>query len=155
MGSQWRPTSRDSLRQSATIIAVRWLVERRQATSRDGSNVPSKQRVAGSNPVGALTWKTLHSGASSSDYSAPAAVFSAATSDGGHGNAVIERKGRLLRLDPAVHDALAKWAADELRSTNAQIESLLRRTLAEEGRLPSRAGDMHRSGGPPRGSPPG
>ena len=68
---------------------------------------------------------------------------------------MIERKGRLLRLDPAVHDALAKWAADELRSTNAQIESLLRPALAEEGRSPSRAGDMHRSGRPPRGSPPG
>ena len=51
-----------------------------------------------------------------------------------------ERKGVLLRLDPAVHDALARWAADELRSTNAQIEFLLRRTLAEAGRLPSQAG---------------
>jgi regulator of protease activity HflC (stomatin/prohibitin superfamily) len=36
----------------------------------------------------------------------------------------------LRRLDPAVHDALARWAADELRSTNAQIEYLLRRALA-------------------------
>ena len=36
------------------------------------------------------------------------------------------RKGILLRLDPAVHDALARWAGDELRSTNAQIEFLLR-----------------------------
>jgi len=42
-----------------------------------------------------------------------------------------ERKSVLLRLDPAVHDALAKWAADEMRSTNAQIEFLLRRALAE------------------------
>ena len=42
-----------------------------------------------------------------------------------------ERKGILLRLDPAVHDALAKWATDELRSTNAQIEFLLRRALAD------------------------
>ena len=42
-----------------------------------------------------------------------------------------ERKSILLRLDPAVHDALARWAADELRSTNAQIEYLLRRALAE------------------------
>ena len=41
-----------------------------------------------------------------------------------------ERKSVLLRLDPAVHDALASWAADELRSTNAQIEFLLRRALA-------------------------
>ena len=42
-----------------------------------------------------------------------------------------ERKGVLLRLDPAVHDALARWANDELRSTNAQIEFLLRRALAD------------------------
>jgi len=53
---------------------------------------------------------------------------------------VTERKSLLLRLDPAVHDALARWASDELRSTNAQIEFLLRRALAEAGRLPSRAG---------------
>jgi len=46
---------------------------------------------------------------------------------------VTERKGILLRLDPAVHDALARCAADELRSTNAQIEFLLRRALAEAG----------------------
>ena len=46
-----------------------------------------------------------------------------------------ERKKILLRLDPAVHDALARWAGDELRSTNAQIEFLLRRALRAEGRL--------------------
>ena len=51
-----------------------------------------------------------------------------------------ERKGMLLRLDPAVRDAMARWAADELRSTNAQIEFLLRRALDEAGRLPTRAG---------------
>ena len=45
-----------------------------------------------------------------------------------------ERKKLLLRLDPAVHDALARWAADELRSTNAQIEFVLRRALQREGR---------------------
>ncbi len=45
-----------------------------------------------------------------------------------------ERKSILLRLDPAVHDALARWAADELRSTNAQIEFLLRRALRDAGR---------------------
>jgi hypothetical protein len=61
-----------------------------------------------------------------------------------------ERKSVLLRLDPAVHDALARWAGDELRSTNAQIEFLLRRALAEAGRLPSHAGRMR-----PRGRPPG
>jgi len=62
---------------------------------------------------------------------------------------VSERKGVLLRLDPAVHDALARWAADELRSTNAQIEFLLRRALAEAGRLPGRVGPMRRRGRPP------
>jgi hypothetical protein len=67
---------------------------------------------------------------------------------------VPERKSLLLRLDPAVHDALARWAGDELRSTNAQIEFLLRRALAEAGRLPSRVGEMRRRGRPPRGSPP-
>ena len=47
---------------------------------------------------------------------------------------VAERKSVLLRLDPSVHDALARWAADELRSTNAQIEFLLRRALTDAGR---------------------
>ena len=65
-----------------------------------------------------------------------------------------ERKGILLRLDPAVHDALSRWAADELRSTNAQIEFLLRRALAEAGRMPARAGQMRRPGRPPRASSP-
>ena len=47
-----------------------------------------------------------------------------------------------LRLDPAVHGALARWAAEELRSTNAQIEFLLRRALAGAGRLPGKVGAM-------------
>ncbi len=64
-----------------------------------------------------------------------------------------ERKGILLRLDPAVHEALARWAADELRSTNAQIEFLLRRALADEGRLPRHAGRMRPRGRPPASSP--
>ena len=59
-----------------------------------------------------------------------------------------ERKGVLLRLDPAVHDALARWASDELRSTNAQIEFLLRRALADAGRLPRNAREMRRPGRP-------
>ena len=60
-----------------------------------------------------------------------------------------ERKSILLRLDPAVHDALARWAADELRSTNGQIEYLLRRALSESGRLPDRMRAMRRPGRPP------
>lgn len=62
-----------------------------------------------------------------------------------------ERKKILLRLDPAVYDALAKWASDELRSTNAQIEFLLRRALADAGRLPGNAGEMRKPGRPRRG----
>ena len=45
-----------------------------------------------------------------------------------------ERKQVLLRLDPAVHSAIAKWAADDLRSVNAQIEVLLHRALDDAGR---------------------
>ena len=56
----------------------------------------------------------------------------------------------LLRLDPAIHEALARWAADELRSTNAQIDYLLRRALAEAGRLPRDAHPPPRRGRPPR-----
>jgi len=64
-----------------------------------------------------------------------------------------ERKSILLRLDPAVHDALAKWAADEMRSTNAQIEFLLRRALLDVGRLPGNAQAMRRPGRPPAAPP--
>lgn len=59
-----------------------------------------------------------------------------------------ERKSVLLRLDPAVHDALARWAADEMRSTNAQIEFLLRRALSDAGRMPGHARHMRRPGRP-------
>lgn len=66
-----------------------------------------------------------------------------------------ERKKVLLRLDPAVHDAVARWAGDELRSTNAQIEFLLRRALSQAGRLPDNAGDLPRRGRPPKEDPGG
>jgi hypothetical protein len=62
---------------------------------------------------------------------------------------VPERKSILLRLDPAVHDALARWAADELRSTNAQIEFLLRHALADAGRGGA-AGSLPKRGRPRR-----
>lgn len=65
-----------------------------------------------------------------------------------------QRKQMLLRLDPAVHDALARWASDELRSANAQIEFLLRRALAEAGRLPGGAAPIPRRGRPPNPAPP-
>ena len=66
-----------------------------------------------------------------------------------------ERKKVLLRLDPAVHDAVARWAGDDLRSTNAQIEFLLRRALAQAGRLPDGAGKLPKRGRPPRENPGG
>ncbi|MET9518685.1 hypothetical protein [Streptomyces sp. NPDC002994] len=61
-----------------------------------------------------------------------------------------QRKQVLLRLDPAVYDAVARWASDELRSANAQIEFLLRRALSETGRLPGGAGPIPRRGRPPK-----
>jgi hypothetical protein len=48
---------------------------------------------------------------------------------------VAERKPFLLRIDPAVLEALQRWASDDLRSLNAQIEFVLRRALQAEGRL--------------------
>jgi hypothetical protein len=59
-----------------------------------------------------------------------------------------ERKTVLLRLDPAVYNALARWAADELRSTNAQIELMLRRALADAGRMPTEVSPVRRPGRP-------
>jgi hypothetical protein len=59
------------------------------------------------------------------------------------------RKQIPLRIDPAVHDALARWAADELRSLNAQTELLLRRALADAGRLPAEVQPLSRRGRPP------
>lgn len=66
-----------------------------------------------------------------------------------------ERKQVLLRLDPAVYEALARWASDELRSTNAQIEFVLRRALSETGRLPGGVNPIPRRGRPPKTPPPG
>jgi hypothetical protein len=51
-------------------------------------------------------------------------------------------------MDPAVHDALARWAADEFRSLNAQIELVLRRALSDAGRMPQHASPIPRRGRP-------
>ena len=59
-----------------------------------------------------------------------------------------ERRQVLLRVDPAVHDALTRWANDEFRSVNAQMEMLLRRALSEAGRMPKNAAPL-----PARGRP--
>jgi hypothetical protein len=59
----------------------------------------------------------------------------------------------LLRLDPGMHDALARWAEDELRSTNAQIDFLLRRALTDAGRLPTDTRPTRRRGRPAGSEP--
>jgi hypothetical protein len=46
-----------------------------------------------------------------------------------------DRKAFLLRIDPKLLEAVQRWADDDLRSLNAQIEFLLRRTLQDAGRL--------------------
>ena len=46
-----------------------------------------------------------------------------------------DRKSFLLRIDPEVLDAVQRWANDDLRSLNGQIEFLLRKVLKQEGRL--------------------
>ena len=46
-----------------------------------------------------------------------------------------DKKKFLLRIDENVHAALEKWAADELRSINAQIEFLLKDAIRKAGRL--------------------
>lgn len=58
-----------------------------------------------------------------------------------------ERKSLLLRLDPAVHEALAKWAADDLRSLNSHIELLLRDALRKAGRE-AKAAPLRKPGPP-------
>ena len=60
-----------------------------------------------------------------------------------------ERRQVLLRVDPAVHDALMRWADDEYRSLNAHVEMLLRKALSEAGRMPKKAGPLPRRGRPP------
>jgi hypothetical protein len=52
---------------------------------------------------------------------------------------VAERKRFLLRIDPRLYAVLERWAADELRSVNAQIEILLGEQARRAGRWPDRA----------------
>jgi hypothetical protein len=59
-----------------------------------------------------------------------------------------ERKKLLLRIDPQVYDAIARWAADDLRSVNAQIEYALRLALRSAGRPPRPARDDDAAPGP-------
>ncbi|MDX9856312.1 MAG: hypothetical protein RBT76_00810 [candidate division Zixibacteria bacterium] len=50
-----------------------------------------------------------------------------------------ERKSFLIRIDPKVLEQLQRWADDELRSLNGQIEFLLRKALRDSGRSKSPA----------------
>jgi len=60
---------------------------------------------------------------------------------------VAERKPFLLRIDREVLDAVQRWADDDLRSLNGQIEFLLRRALKEVGREARKSkSDDRRSG---------
>jgi hypothetical protein len=61
-----------------------------------------------------------------------------------------ERKAFLLRIDPAVLEALQAWADDELRSLNGQIEFVLRQVLQNEGRLRGRPSSSKGAGTLPR-----
>ena len=51
-----------------------------------------------------------------------------------------KRDAFLLRIDPAILASLRRWADDDLRSLNAQIDFLLRKSLREAGRAPPAAG---------------
>lgn len=62
-----------------------------------------------------------------------------------------ERKAFLLRIDADVLDAVQRWANDDLRSLNGQIEFLLRKLLKQEGRE-TRARGPHADAGPPADS---
>jgi hypothetical protein len=61
---------------------------------------------------------------------------------------VRDRRQVLLRVDPAVHDALMRWASDEFRSLNAHVEMILRRALSDAGRMPKHAAPLPRRGRP-------
>jgi hypothetical protein len=63
-----------------------------------------------------------------------------------------QRKAFLLRVDPALLESLQRWADDDLRSLNGQIEFLLRKALAESGRTRPASSTEHpvdRGGRPP------
>ena len=60
-----------------------------------------------------------------------------------------DKKAYPLRINTTVLDAVQRWADDELRSVNAQIELMLRDGLKRAGRMPSDAAPLPRRGRPP------
>jgi hypothetical protein len=65
-----------------------------------------------------------------------------------------KRDAFLLRIDPEILAALRRWADDDLRSLNAQIDYLLRQRLREAGRMPGRGAGARRGGGAAGGGDP-
>ena len=63
------------------------------------------------------------------------------------------RKAFLLRLDPRTYEELERWAKDELRSVNGQIEFLLRRALQKAGRGKSDDGSQESERSSERAAP--
>jgi hypothetical protein len=49
-----------------------------------------------------------------------------------------KKKSFVLRLNAETYDALDKWAADEFRSTNGQLEYIIHEALKKAGRLPKK-----------------
>ena len=67
-----------------------------------------------------------------------------------------ERKAFLLRIDPAVLEAVQRWANDDLRSLNGQIEWILRKATRDAGRAgPGAPGGPGGPGGPAAMGPAG
>ena len=62
-----------------------------------------------------------------------------------------ERRAFPLRMEPAIYNALQRWADSEMRSMNAQIEFLLRDALKRAGRLPGVAQAVQQEGEPDAG----
>ena len=60
------------------------------------------------------------------------------------------RKQYPLRIDPEVWDAIERWAADDMRSANGQVEWILRQALRQAGRLPKGEGKVSQPDSPPR-----
>jgi len=64
-----------------------------------------------------------------------------------------ERKSILLRMRPDLYEALQRWAQDEIRSVNGQIEYLLEQSLRQAGRAPRAAGPAPEPPPPPDSEP--
>ncbi len=50
----------------------------------------------------------------------------------------MEKKNFVLRLDEQLYEALTRWAANDFRSVNGQMEWLIHKALKEAGRLPEK-----------------